>query len=97
MLVEDRPRVGMDDHGHTERGGDRIHRDVVMRWADPAGGEQIIVCGAEQVHRLADAGEVVGDDPHLGQADALIVQPGRHLRDILVLRAAGKDLVADHD
>ena len=39
---------------------------------------------------------VLGDDPHLGQADPLDVEPRRDLRDILVLRSARQDFVADH-
>src|SRR5206468_3545386 len=63
---------------------------------DPAGGEQIIVRRAQRVHRFDDAPGLVGHDPHLGQPDALRVEPGRDLGDILVLGTARQDLVADH-
>src|SRR3982750_2748208 len=56
-----------------------------------------MVAGTKRVHRLADAGEIVGNDAHFRKADAVVVQPRRQLRDILVLRPARKDLVADHN
>ncbi len=96
IILEDSPRLGMDDHRHAESRRNRIDGDVVVGRADPAGREQIVVSGTEQVDRLADPLLVVGDDPHLGQPDALLVQPGRDLRDILVLGPAGQDLIADH-
>ena len=86
----------MDDHRDAESRRDRIDGDVVVGRADPAGREQIIVRGAKQIDRLANPLLVIGHDPHLRQPDALIVQPGRDLRDILVLGAAGQDLIADH-
>ncbi len=96
IILEDLARIGMDHDRHIERRGDRIDGDVVVGRPDPAGREQIIVAGAERIDRLDDALLVVGDDPHLGQPDALVVEPGRELRDILVLGPARQDLVADH-
>ena len=75
----------------------RIDRDVVMSWPDPAGGEQIVVRRAQFVHGLRDAANVIGYDPNFGEADSMLVQPQRDLRDIFVLGAARQDLVADHD
>ena len=87
----------MDHHAHAKRGGNRVHRDIVVRGADAAGGEEIIVAFAQRVHRLNDPVFLVRYDAHLGQADALHLQPFGHLRDILVVRAAGQDFVADND
>ena len=42
-LQRSRARVGMDDHRHAERRGDRVDGDVVMGRADAAGGEEIVV------------------------------------------------------
>ena len=95
-IRQDRARLRIDDYWHAERRGDRIDGDVVVCRADPAGREQIIVPRAKRVHRVGDALDNVRDDPHLGEPDALIVEPGRDLRDILVLCAARQDLVADH-
>ena len=88
----------MDDDRHAERGGDRIDGDVVMGRADAAGGEQIIVARrAARSPPRRSARSIVGHDPHLGQPDALQVQPGRDLGDIAVLGPARQDLVADHE
>ena len=37
----------MNNHGHAERGGHRIDRDVVVGRPDPAGGKQIVVGRAQ--------------------------------------------------
>jgi hypothetical protein len=66
-----------------------------MGWADPAGGEQIVVFGPERVHGRHDLLVHVGHHPHLGEPDPLHVEPGRDRRDVAVLDAAGQDLVAD--
>ena len=97
IILEDRARLGMDDHRHAERRGDRVDGDVVVGRADAAGGEQIIVRGAQRVDRLGDPLLDVGHHAHFGQPDALDVQPARDLGDVLVLGAAREDLVADHD
>ena len=55
IILEDRPRFGMDDDRHAERRRDRVDGDVVVRRPDPAGREQIVVARAQRVHRLADA------------------------------------------
>ena len=75
----------MHDDWYPERLGHRINGDVVVRRSDPAGREQIIVLGPKRVHALRDPRDVVGHDPHLGEADTLLVQPKRDLADILVL------------
>ena len=93
---EDRTRVGMDDHPDAERPGNRVDGDVVVRRADPAGGEDIVVARAHRVQRVDDLVLDVGDDAHFTQANPLHIEPGRDLRDILVLRAARENLVADH-
>ena len=86
----------MNHDRHTECRGDGVNGDVVVGRADAAGGEQIIVARAERVDRLDDPLGDVGDDAHLGQPDALDVEPGRELRDVPVLRPPGQDFVADH-
>ena len=65
----------MDDHGHVERRGDRIDRNIVMRRANAAGREAVVIAGAHRIDRLDDLGLNVGDHAHLGQADPLHVQP----------------------
>ncbi len=91
-----RPRLRMDDHRHAQRGGDRIDGDVVMRRADPAGGEAIVIAGAQRIDRRDDPRLNIGNHAHFGKANALHVEPHGKLRDILVLGAARQDLVADH-
>jgi hypothetical protein len=53
--------------------------------------------GAQRVHRLDDSVHVVGDHAHFSQADALDAQPRCDLGDVLVLRAARQDFVADDE
>ena len=88
---------GWIDHGQAERPGHRVDGDVVVGRADAAGGEQVVVRGPERVDRLDDALLDVGHHAHFGEADALDLQPARDLGDVLVVGAAGEDLVADHD
>jgi len=85
----------MDGRRNPERFCYRVHGNVVMRRTDPAGREQIIVLRSEFVHRLADLVHVVGHDPYLGEADTMVVEPQRQLRDIPVLGPAGENLIAD--
>src|SRR3546814_6283535 len=69
---------------------------VVVGRADAAGGEDIIVARPQRVQRVDDLVLDVGNDAHFAQANTLHVEPGRDLRDIPVLGAAGENLVADH-
>jgi hypothetical protein len=78
----------MMDDTDAQRGGDGINGNVIMRRADAAGGEEIIIPGAQYIHRLDDRILIIGDDPHFGEANALHIEPCRNLRDILVLRSA---------
>ncbi len=68
-----------------------------MGRTDPAGGEQIVVAGAQRVHRFDDRGGIVGHHAHFVQTDVLDLQPAGDLRDVLVVRPAREDLVPDHD
>ena len=86
----------MDDDIDPKRLGDRIDGDIVVGRADPAGGEHIVIARAQRVHRIDNLILNIGDDPHFAQANPLHVEPGRDLRDILVLRAARENLVTDH-
>jgi hypothetical protein len=86
----------MDDDGHSKCRRHRIHGNVVVGRSDPAGRKEIIVLRSKRVHRLDDPRRIIRHHPHLFQPDALIVQPQRHLRDILVLGPTGEDLIADH-
>jgi hypothetical protein len=87
----------MDFDPDPQRRSDRVYGDVVVGRPDPTGGEQIVVTGAQLVHRLGDRIHVVGDDPHFLEPYALQTQPGRHLGDVLVVGPAGENLVANHD
>src|SRR4028118_2065708 len=89
-------RLGVDAGGPGERGGDRIDGDVVVRRADPAGGEQIVVGGAQRIDRYGDRLLVVGHNAHFGKADALPIEPGGDLRDIAVGGPSRENLVADY-
>jgi hypothetical protein len=79
----------MDHHRHTHGLGNGVDRDVIMRRADAAGGEQIIVARTQRVDRLDNRVRIIGHHAHFTQADALNAQPTGDLGDILVLRPAG--------
>src|SRR3546814_20963288 len=86
----------MDDHPDPQRLRHRVDSDVVVGRADAAGGEDIIVARPQRVQRVDDLVLDVGNDAHFAQANTLHVEPGRDLRDIPVLGAAGEKLVAYH-
>ena len=87
----------MDHHRYAQGLGYCIDGDIIVRGPDPAGGEQVIVADAQRVDRFDNRGGIVGHHAHFSQADALHPQPRGNLRDILVLRAARQDLVADNE
>ena len=95
MTLECGARVGMADHRQAEGLGDRIDGHVVMRRPDAAGREEIVVGCAKGVHGRADPRTIVRHHAHLRQADPLDIEPDRDRRDVSILDAAGKDLVAD--
>ena len=69
-----------------------------MGRTDPAGGDHVVERRPALVHRVDDLPPVVGDDTDLAQPDAERFQALGEIVDVLVLGAAGKDLVADnHD
>ena len=80
---------------HAERLGDGVGGDVVVGRADAAGGEHVVVAAAQRVERGDDLRLVVGDDAHLLEIDADHGQVLGDVADVLVLGAAGQDLVAD--
>ncbi len=62
---------------------------------DAAGGEHIGVARAQRVERRDDLGLDVGHHPHLAKIDADRGEILGDEPDVLVLGAAGQDLVAD--
>ncbi len=63
---------------------------------DAAGGEEIGVAGPQRVHRGDDLRFLVGDDADFAHVDAQRGQVFGDVADVLVLRAPGQNLVADH-
>ena len=82
---------------HAERLGDGVGGDVVVGRADAAGGEHVVVAAAQRVERGDDLRLLVGDDAHLLEIDADHGQVFGDVADVLVLGAAGQDLVADDE
>lgn len=68
-----------------------------MRGADAAGREDIGVTGTHGIHRGDDLVFLVGNDAHLLQVDADRRHDIGEVADILVLGAAGQNLVADDE
>ena len=67
-----------------------------MRRADAASRKQIVVTRPQCVDSLDDRFLDIGHDTDFAQPNALDIQPQRNLADILVLRAAGKDFIANN-
>ena len=97
IILQDLPRLRVNHHGNTEGGCDRVHRDIVVRRTDAARREEVIVRRAQHIHCFSDPGPVVGNDADLGEPNPLLVQPDSDLADVLVLRPARQDLVADDE
>jgi hypothetical protein len=89
----DRARVMLD--GNAERLGDAIGGDVVMGRADATGGEDIGIARPQRVERGDDLRLFVGDDAHFLEIDADVGEILGDVADVLVLGAAGQNLVAD--
>ena len=77
--------------------GDRVDSDIVVGRPDASGGEQLVVAHPKRIFRFDYGVAVIGDHAYFPQPDPLHIQPGRDLRDILVLGSAGQNLVSDHD
>ena len=92
-----RHRPGVALHGHAERLGQRRRGDVVVGRADAAGGEHVVVGGAQLVDGGGDCRLVVGHHAHLAQPHADVLEPPGDIRNVGVARAPREDLVADDD
>ncbi len=95
VVLKDLPGDRVDFDFDAQRLGDRIHGDIVVGRTDPAGGEQVIVAGAQGVDRLDDRGGLIADDADFPQPNALHAEPAGDLGNILVMGAARQDLVAN--
>ena len=76
----------MDHHRNAESGGDRVDGYVVVSRPDSTGREKIIVGLTKGIYRCDNRVLPVGDDTDLAEADSLLVQPRRDLRDVAILR-----------
>ena len=54
----------MNDDIHAERGCDRVNGNVIMRRANAAGGEQIVVACPQEVHRLYNGIHIISHHAH---------------------------------
>ena len=62
--VQDGACLWMNNNIDAERSCDRVNRDVIMRWANAAGGEQIVIACPQDVHRLYNGIHVIGHHTH---------------------------------
>ena len=90
-----RPRVDADPD--PECLGDRIGGDVVVRRADAAGREHIIIARPQGVDGGDDIVRIISDDTHLPHLNADRRAMLGDVADVLVLRAPRQDLVADDE
>src|SRR5262249_13537953 len=67
-----------------------------MGGPDPAGGEDVGVAMPERIERVYDRRLLVADHPHFHEIDAERGEIFRDIANVLILGAAGQDLVADH-
>ena len=81
----------------AERLGDRRGGDVVVGRADAARREDVVEGGTARIDGRDDGVLIVGNDAHLFQPDAELVQTAAEKGQIGVLRAARENLVADDD
>ncbi len=96
ICMQRRAGLWVDDHLYPQRRRDGINGDVVMRRADAAGREQIVVARPQGVDRLDNCILVIRHHPHFFQTNALDIQPQGNLADVFVLGAAGEDFIADN-
>ncbi len=89
--------VVADVDAHPERRGHAVGGDVVVGRADAAGGEDVVVGGAQLVDRGHDRGLPVADHPDLAQVDPDAGERGRQHLDVRLPGAAGEDLVTDDE
>ena len=81
--------------GQAESLGNRIGGNVVMGRANAASGEDIVVAGAQRIHRSDDFALDIRHHPDLAHFDTPIVQRLRQMGEIGILGPARQDLVAD--
>jgi len=81
--------------GQVEGDGHGIGRNVVMRWADPARGEHVVVASTKSVQSFDNGWLIIGDDPHFLQVDARHCEDIGKVPDILVFGATRQELIAD--
>ena len=86
-----------DDDRDAERAGDGLDRDVVVRRADAARGEEPVVRGGELAHLAGDFVDLVQDRHHAAELDAERAERPREDGDVRLLDLAGQELVADDE
>src|SRR6185295_4022041 len=94
-VAKHRHRAGVDRDRHRKCLGDRIGGDIVVGGPDAAGGEDVVVSAAEGVHRRYDLVLHVRHDAHFAKIDPDGGKALGEVADVLVLGAAGEDLIAD--
>ena len=80
---------------HAEGRRHRVGGDVVVGGPDPAGGDDIVVAGAQGVQGVDDLVLDVGHGTRLAQVHPVHAQIPGNVPQIGVLGAAGQDLVTD--
>src|SRR5262249_37043576 len=66
-----------------------------MGRANSAGRKEIIIARTQRIDRSNNLGGGMGDNPRLAKVDPDLCEVIGDIRDILIFRAARKDLVAD--
>ena len=88
-------RLRMNNDINPKRLGNRIDGDVIMRRANPASGEQIVIAHPQRIDRADNLILNIGHDAHFAQTNALNIKPQRNLGDIFILCPARQNFIAD--
>ena len=74
MRTQKRHRVGAVADRCAKRIGDGIGGDVVMRWANAARGEKVVILAAKGAHGGDNGGMIIGHDARFAQRNAVAGQ-----------------------
>ena len=96
MRLQNGTGIGTHVNWHVECGGHAIGGNVIMRRANPARGEHLIMPSAQRPHRRNDRIPVIRHNAHFGQIDPDFGQLARQMIHVGIAGAPGQNLIADH-
>jgi hypothetical protein len=85
------------DHAPPKRLGDALDRDIIMRWAHAARGEDDIELAREREHLHGNDVDFIGNDRDLLDVYAQHAQLTQQVRGVDILHLARQNLIANDD